>query len=456
MPESVEEQSPVYRPRTPEDTDLYRLLLDNLETFLDERKDEPHPEQGYLRPEVRHALESFLACGRLRFGFARLKCSCCKREMILALSCQRRGICPSCHAKRMSIWSHDLIDRLLPDVPYRQWVLTIPKRLRPFFRFDGSLFKGMSTIFADIITDWMRTVLGRDDVLPVIVAADQTYGTLLDFHPHQHIGISDGAFTPDGEFIPMPRLREKDIKGLTDALQRRVLLWLARRGKINPAIRRLMRMWEHSGFNLDASVRIPAGQRERLRKVFCYAHRHPFSAEGISYNAETGKVVYRAKKRHGTKKRNFEVFDAVEFIGVLSQHIPHMGRHRVRYYKALHPLYRDALPSPGDQPRRAEPEHIAKLGRRSWAKALWKVFEVDVLRCRCGGLMRIISIIEHDPVVPKILDHLGLSTDLPKMKPSRASPASSGPGPPGDEWDPCVDPPSPEEPVWDPATGTVN
>ena len=80
-----------YRARRPEQTDLYRLLIDHIETFLAQRQDEPDPERGYLRPEVQEALESFLECGVLRFGFARLSCGRCRKEKLLALSCQRRG-----------------------------------------------------------------------------------------------------------------------------------------------------------------------------------------------------------------------------------------------------------------------------------------------------------------------------------------------------------------------------
>ena len=86
-----------YRPRQPEKSDLYRILLDHLETFLARYDNECDTGRGYLRPEVRESLESFLRCGVLRFGFARLKCGGCEREKLLALSCRRRGICPSCY-----------------------------------------------------------------------------------------------------------------------------------------------------------------------------------------------------------------------------------------------------------------------------------------------------------------------------------------------------------------------
>jgi hypothetical protein len=47
--------------------------------------------------------------------------------------------------------------------------------------------------------------------------------------------------------------------------------------------------------------------------------------------------------------------------------------------------------------------------RIDWASLLRRVFKIDVLRCaRCGGRMRVISVIEEPPAIEKILRHLGL------------------------------------------------
>jgi hypothetical protein len=41
--------------------------------------------------------------------------------------------------KRELQWAHWAAEELLEEVPHRQVVLTIPKRLRVFFRFDRRL-----------------------------------------------------------------------------------------------------------------------------------------------------------------------------------------------------------------------------------------------------------------------------------------------------------------------------
>ena len=47
--------------------------------------------------------------------------------------------------------------------------------------------------------------------------------------------------------------------------------------------------------------------------------------------------------------------------------------------------------------------------RLSWAKLLKRVFEIDMARCpNCGGELKIIAAILEQPVIEKILTHLGL------------------------------------------------
>ena len=43
--------------------------------------------------------------------------------------------------------------------------------------------------------------------------------------------------------------------------------------------------------------------------------------------------------------------------------------------------------------------------QRQWARLIAKVFEVDPLRCTCGGTMRVIAFILDPVVIQKILQH---------------------------------------------------
>ena len=76
--------------------------------------------------------------------------------------------------------------------------------------------------------------------------------------------------------------------------------------------------------------------------------------------------------------------------------------------------------------------HAPKLRSRGqrrryrWAELLKRVFLVDVLACPCGGRRKVLAAI-HDPdSIRRVLEALGLSSDVPELAPAR--------GPPGAEW----------------------
>ncbi|MBI3768550.1 MAG: methyltransferase domain-containing protein [Deltaproteobacteria bacterium] len=62
---------------------------------------------------------------RLRF-----RCDACPSERLVPFSCKARAVCPSCGGCRMAERAAHLADHVLPVVPIRQWVLSLPFRLR--------------------------------------------------------------------------------------------------------------------------------------------------------------------------------------------------------------------------------------------------------------------------------------------------------------------------------------
>ncbi len=69
----------------------------------------------------------------------RLVCADCAHDYFVAFSCKGRGVCPSCNTRRMVDTAAHLTDHLLPRLPVRQWVLSVPKRLRHFMQRDGAV-----------------------------------------------------------------------------------------------------------------------------------------------------------------------------------------------------------------------------------------------------------------------------------------------------------------------------
>jgi hypothetical protein len=50
----------------------------------------------------------------------------CGHDKLLANSRKRRGFCPSCGARRMAQSAAHQVDHVIPHVPVRQWVLSLP------------------------------------------------------------------------------------------------------------------------------------------------------------------------------------------------------------------------------------------------------------------------------------------------------------------------------------------
>ena len=103
----------------------------------------------------------------------------------------------------------------------------------------------------------------------------------------------------------------------------------------------------------------------------------------------------------------------------------------------------------GLMPYILEPGGASKEYRKNWARLIQKIYEVDPLTCpKCHGRMRIISFIEDEEVIKKILKHLGLWEINPpevwRVK-ARPPPKANGPQPnvhidyPDSQVPPCED-----------------
>ena len=115
-----------YERRRPEKTPLHRVVSDNLEGSLVWREAAERPVTGYVEEELRGYLER----GILSFGFARALCTGCGQAFVVAFSCKRRDICPSCDGRHMAQTAAHLADHVITPVLVRQWVISVPKPLR--------------------------------------------------------------------------------------------------------------------------------------------------------------------------------------------------------------------------------------------------------------------------------------------------------------------------------------
>lgn len=193
------DQAAIYRPRRPKASPLYQLLEDNYERFEQEYEERFVREYGFYRSAVGHVVRGFLKCGDLKEGFARVRCPECHHEYLLSFGCRGRWFCPSCHAKKVVQFGSHLKENILYPVPNRQYVFSIPKIMRVYFKYDRKLLGKLCQCANKSLLALFRTALKRDGVLGAVMAI-QTFGDYARWHPHIHALVVDGLFMENWHF----------------------------------------------------------------------------------------------------------------------------------------------------------------------------------------------------------------------------------------------------------------
>ncbi|MCX5794835.1 MAG: transposase [Elusimicrobia bacterium] len=421
-------------------------MLDHIEDFALALR---RPQDLRHRPPVgvlQH-LQKYLECGIARFGVMRFRCPQCGEDLFVAFSCKRRGFCPHCDAKRAAIIMADASDRLLPAVGYRQYVLTIPKRLRWYVNQSAALPGEISRILAREIERLLRRRCAGTAAAQLHFI--QRAGRSLNLHPHVHAVVSEGRFSFEPgllgsklRFHAAAEPSERDIELMTESLRHKILRRLRRLGAIPDDMAKEMLSWQNSGFSLHAKVFVPGGDREGLERVLFYCAKPALAPKRLSYQPKNDRVVYRTEPKNGlTLALRFEPVEFLRRWGLL---IPPARRNLLRYYGALGPnsplrasLVAEASRGTAKARLRKKVEgakEAVSKSVRSWAACLNRVFEVDPLVCpRCAATMVPVAVIMNDQELVRLLEHLGLPTEFPKTMPARTKLVEAMCGPPGEE-----------------------
>lgn len=112
-------------------------------------------------------------------------------------------------------------------------------------------------------------------------------------------------------------------------------------------------------------------------------------------------------------KRNFEVFEPLDFLAEVTQHIPNKGEHQVRYYGWYSNKQRGVRSKKAEAGEMPQSSIIKKKCSPGWAALIKMIYDVDPLQCPdCGGEMKVVAFIERCQmdVVEQILRHCNLWT----------------------------------------------
>jgi hypothetical protein len=295
--------------------------------------------------KVMSAIES---CRTAALGGHVLRCENCSHIEIAYNSCRNRH-CPKCQAAAAKEWLAAREAELLP-VPYFHVVFTLPAQITDIAYQNKAviydlLFKASAEALITIAADPKRLGV-RIGFLSVL----HTWGSALTHHPHIHMIVPGGGFSPDGSKWVSCRPRYLLPLPVLSPLFRR--LFLDRLRAAHHA-GELQFFGEHAPLaDYQAFARFLAPLRNRKWVVYCkrpfggpkqvlcylarYTHRVAISNRRLIAIDDNG-VTFKWKDYRRKSSERYQVMTLAtnEFIRRFLIHVLPPGFHRIRYYGLL-------------------------------------------------------------------------------------------------------------------------
>ena len=139
----------------------------------------------------------------------------------------------------MSDTAAHLIDRIFPEVPVRQYVLSLPFALRTRLAFDQALCSEVLRIFMQSVFTSLRRRARKKLMTTRLhcgsVCFVQRSGGAINLNPHYHALVLDGVYVSSvpyeaPRFHPLPPPTDEEVTRITATIARRVERLLVRKG----------------------------------------------------------------------------------------------------------------------------------------------------------------------------------------------------------------------------------
>jgi hypothetical protein len=291
---------------------------------------------------------------------------------------------------------------VLLKLPHRHGVFTIPKRIRPYFKFNRSLNK---YLYQAAWQSWSELVANQcPDGTTGAIMALHTAGDLLAFHPHIHSLLLDGAVFPDGTFKQL----EIDPERLQQLFADKVLAALIKVELLDDNAVQSMKNWPHSGFNIFLGESIPASATAQRLFTARYLKKCPISNERLRVQDIDGQAtVNYIAYRNGSKETR--TFTPLKFLAELQQHIPNMWEQTTRFFGTYSARARGAARKHNTPIIQLHaPEPTSRPSPR-WAALMKRVFEIEPLTCsKCGASMTIKAFITDQSEIQRLCNNRGI------------------------------------------------
>jgi len=135
----------------------------------------------------------------------------------------------------MSQSAAHLVDNVIPRVPVRQWVLSLPIPLRLLLAAQPALVTPVLQVVHRVITRHLfeQTGVKADDADSGAVTLIQRFGSAANLNIHLHCLVLDGVYRrTDGEpvLVEVPAPTDEDLQALLHKIISRLMKLLTRRG----------------------------------------------------------------------------------------------------------------------------------------------------------------------------------------------------------------------------------
>ncbi len=222
----------------------------------------------------------YLNCGVFSEGFTRCHCDACGHDLLVAFSCKSRTVCPSCAGRRMANTAATIVDRVLPDVPVRQYVLSLPYELRRLAAFKPDVLTALGRVFVDAVFASYRRRSARRGIADGQCGAInfvQRFGS-MNLNVHFHVVVLDGVFTRSAgagvQFHAAPPPAREELDAIVRRTQDRAVAWLRRHGHLDerPHEERGQEAQGQTALDACAAIAIGRGQVSTLPNVDALPH----------------------------------------------------------------------------------------------------------------------------------------------------------------------------------------
>lgn len=378
---------------------------------------------GKARPCVLDNVQKTLLCNTVYLGYDYFECPDCNNFNLVYHHCHSR-FCTSCGTKNQKILA-SIAEHMCLDVPHRHIVFTIPESYRIFFRknryalnflfivarntilkiFNQSLYRKIKRklLKKGIFNNEKDNIYFMHNYKQIndfgMIATIHTFGRALNWNPHIHCLVPELSYNASKNTYK--KVKHFNFQSLRKTWQYEINRLLT--GLFKEEFRKISNT-SYNDYNNGFYVYAKSNPEDKSSKysknvsgcvnyMMRYASRPPMAESRlISYDEKTDDISWFYDD-HKTEERITVHEKGIELLKKMIIHIPDKNFRMVRYYGEL-------LGNPKKLPKDASERKIKlkqKLSRHHYRTMIMDTYNRDVLRCKCGSIMKYVD--TYDPLV---------------------------------------------------------